>query len=268
MFSLPIVISRTRALLGSLVLQSALNPKHQDAVFEILQDASDKLGMAGELDNLRELSKKGNFSETAWEYCSVPNSSMRKDLSRMLDSTGILKLADVSVVFSSPGTSTGLTEMRVHSSVLYSRSAYFRSLLGGRFGTDDQLTLEAGPMADQLTPLDHQHFIESLVGIFYGRDTYCPSSLSEALLLLDRLHFYGVDDDAQHRAHQVILEHLNNHNCLQILKLVLDVPGLESVRRAAFWTVCANLKSLYSELEHEKDQNLLNKILLFKSTFC
>lgn len=286
MFDAQPLLCSARAQLGSLLLRSGSDLKLQESVLDTIQSACEILEMAGELDSLRELSKKPGQSPNSSQFASAPRSSLRKDLSRMLESRGVLKLADVTVVFraaagpasrvgmdtsssssSTATTTTGLTEMRVHSSVLYARSAYFRSLLGGRFGTDDQLTLEAGPMADAIPSFDARKFLESLVGIFYGRDDYTPSSVSEALLLLDRLHFYGLDDEAQYRAHHVILESINAQNCLQIFKLVVDVPGLDAVRRAALAMVCSNMAALYCELEKEKDQYILNKILLFKASF-
>lgn len=236
------------------------------------------LQLAEELDSLDSL-RKSRFgpSDVASLFCGFidPSESLRSQISSIRNSKKLMKFADVSVVLVSgtghpkSKTSSGrLPEIRAHSAVLFSRSSFFRSLLQGSFRTDDQLTLELGPLAENVPKLDGESFLRSFVAIMYGDSTYTPSLIEEAFLLIDRLNFYGVDDElAIQRAQQCILSKINIGNCISLFKSVLDSTDFGIVKTAALQLICRNLRLLYLELEKDPNPQMLLQILLYKATF-
>eukprot|EP01122_Echinamoeba_exundans_P012311 TRINITY_DN5104_c0_g1_i1.p1 TRINITY_DN5104_c0_g1~~TRINITY_DN5104_c0_g1_i1.p1 ORF type:complete len:761 (+),score=107.30 TRINITY_DN5104_c0_g1_i1:53-2335(+) len=271
-FDLASLLTNARAGLAMLFIHAFADRPRREGFWAHLEKLTETLGLASEMDQLLTLKKtRFGLNSTTSLYSNIwKTQSLRDHVSSILRSKKLMKMADVSIVLlaSTSTDSTPLPEIRAHSSVLYARSAFFRSLLSGQFRTDDQLTLELGPLAASVSDLHEERFLRAFVGIIYGDTSYVPSSIDEALLLIDRIHFYGIDDDlAVSRAQGVILKHLNVHNCLHVLKTVMDSPDLHQVRFVALSLISRNIRLLYTTLEKDSNPQILLKILLFKATY-
>jgi hypothetical protein len=271
-FDLSSLLVNARAGLAVLFIHAFADRPRREGFWAHLEKLTASLGLASEMDQLLTLKKtRFGFNSTTSLYSNIWKAqSLRDHVSGILASKKLMKMADVSIVLlaSSSSDTAPLPEIRAHSSVLYARSAFFRSLLSGHFRTDDQLTLELGPLAASVADLDEERFLRAFVGVIYGNTSYIPSSIDEALLLIDRIHFYGVDDDlAVSRAQGVILSHLNVHNCIQVLKSVMDSPDLHQIRLVALSLISRNIRLLYGMLEKDPNPQMLLKILLFKATY-
>lgn len=275
-FEAPPLVNFTRSRLATLIMRLSPQLIAADALVAMLQKLTESLGCADEMTLLEDLRQKpGPANPNAALFAAIPTGTTRRDITNLIDKENLVKHADISLIFTASAgdvvaadATESFVEVRVHSAILFARSTYFRGLLSGNFRANKhKLTMEVGPLGLSIPDLDIMAFLHSLVGIIYGHRTYMPKTIEEAFLLLDRLHFYGIDDESAERAQKVILQHLNVQNCVSILSNVLDIPELDLVRRTALWLVSSNLKTLYPVLEKEADSKLLLKVLLFKATY-